>query len=134
MVHRATLIAFLLLLVSGIVSANDFKCTVKEGVYKTPGSAELDDASHRDQSVIGAVFYVRRDSGEIVGSSPFDNGGDVISVLRNIDEIINTVEIMSKNDQSDVKLLKVDELYEKLTFKYYFGWLGLLLTGDCSDA
>ena len=111
---------------------SDFSCHVAEGVYKAPGTVHLEDVSKRDPAVIGKVFRVNRTTGEVLGDPLFTNSGDKVKILRNVNELINSFEVMSTNKHSDVKLLNIDEHDNKITFKYYFDWLGLFLTGTCN--
>lgn len=93
--------------------------------------AQLNDAVTRDQSVLGKVFYVDRKTGRVSGDGLFGNIDEDVKVLRNVSE--NVFEVLSTNKRSDVKLLSIEEFKTKTTFKYYFSWLGLLLTGDCNS-
>lgn len=114
--------------------AGDFDCRVLKGIYKPSGVTRLDDASKFDPSIIGKVFYVKRRTGAIDGGSLFANAHEEIRVLRDVKDSINTYEVMSTSKHSDIKVLKIDEFEGKTTFKYYFGFLGLLLTGECTGS
>ena len=114
-------------------AADTLQCEVSDGAYKSPGSTSLVDALMRDPTLSGNVFHVNRETGEIVGSSLLRNEGKKITILRNIDEIINVVEIMSVNDHFDLTFLAVKEFEGKLTFSYYIGFFGLMLIGECRN-
>jgi hypothetical protein len=114
--------------------AGDFDCRVSNGIYIPPGIVRLDDVSKRDPSVIGQVFYIKRGTGVISGNSLFANTNDEIRILRDVQDSTNTYEVMSTSKHSDVKILQIDKLQGKTTFKYYFGWFGLLLIGECNGA
>lgn len=128
---RDLTLAIFLISLSSVARAGDFSCQVAEGVYKAPGMVHLEDASKRDPAVIGKVFRVNRITGEVFGGSLFATSSEQVKILRNVNELINTFEVMSTNKHSDVKLLSIDEHEAKITFKYYFDWLGLFLTGTC---
>lgn len=113
--------------------ATTLQCEVTDGAYKAPGDTSLVDAGRRDPNIIGSIFLVKREPGEIVGSELFSNVSDKVTVLRNVNEIINILEVMSVSQHSDLKFLAIKEFEGKLTFSYYFGNLNLLLTGDCAD-
>ena len=131
---RSLLIAGTLLVSSFSVSASDFKCTIREGAFKAPGLQTLNDGAIRDPTLIGREFFVVRDTGGIYGDSLFDNSSETVEVLRNdTNDILNQVEIMSINKHRDVRLLHVGEFEGEFTFKYYLGWLGLLVVGDCVE-
>ena len=112
--------------------AGGFECIVVSGAYKSPGESGIFDAKERDPTVSGSTFTVARETGKVSGSSLFSNQGDQITIVRDTDDLINTFEVMSKNSHNDIKLLKIDSFEGRFTFKYYFGWLGLFITGDCS--
>lgn len=124
-------ITLFLILLPAIAWPSDFSCRVSKGVYKPVGMAYLEDASKRDPSIIGKVFYVSRATGEVTGNILLSNAGEKLKVLRDINDVVNTFEVMSTNEHSDVKLLSIDKYENKVTFKYYFDWLGLFLTGEC---
>ncbi len=124
-------IILLIFLLPAAVFASTFECSAVEGVYQPPGQSTLEDAGGRDQSVIGRVFHVKRESGEIVGSGLFASEDETITILRDVNEIINTFEVMYTNKHSDLKFLKISEFEGDLTFSFYFGWLRLLLIGKC---
>jgi len=115
------------------VSAADFQCRVEGGVYKPQGESILHDARQLDKSLIGEVFIVSRGTGVVVGNNILGNEHEQITILRNIDEVLNSFEVMSMNAHSDVKLLDIFEFKDKLTFKYYFGYPGLLAIGTCIE-
>lgn len=122
----------LLFSMSTVALSSDFSCRVSTGVYNPPGVIRLDDAATRDPSVIGKVFSVDRKTGNVAGDGIFGNAGEDVNVLRNVNEIINVFEVLSTNRHSDVKVLSIYQLKTKIHFKYYFGWLGLLLIGECN--
>ncbi len=115
------------------VSAADFQCRVEGGVYKPQGEPILHDARQLDKSLIGEVFFVSRGTGVVVGNNLLGNKGEQITILRNIDEVLNSFEVLSMNAHSDIKLLDIFEFKNKLTFKYYFGYPGLLVIGSCIE-
>lgn len=125
-------IVIFFLSLSKVAWSGEFSCQVAEGVYKAPGATHLQDASKRDPSVIGKAFRVNRATGEILGAPLFTNSGEKVMILRNVNEAINSFEVMSTNKHSDVKLLSIDKHENQITFKYYFDWLGLFLIGACS--
>lgn len=131
MKHHFSL-AILLFSMSTAALSSDFSCRVSTGVYMPPGVVRLDDAATRDPSVIGKAFSVDRKTGNVAGDGLFGNAGEDVKVLRNVNETINVFEVLSTNRHSDVKVLSIDQFKTKTTFKYYFGWLGLLLIGECN--
>ena len=113
--------------------AADFQCRVEGGVYKPQGESILHDVGQLDKSLVGEVFFVTRETGVVVGNNLLVNEGEQITILRNIDEVLNSFEVMSINAHSDVKVLDIFEFKDKPTFKYYFGYLGLLVIGPCIE-
>ena len=113
--------------------ATTLECQVTDSAYKSPGSTSIADATITDPEIIGEVFYLKRDTGEIVGRSVFSNENEVVTILHNVYEIINIVEVMSIDDHSDLKFLSVHEYEGKLTFSYYVGFLNLMLIGSCAE-
>ena|SRR3989304_8000782 len=118
-----------LLLSPSWVAAGSLECKSIDGVYKPVGKAAIESASSRDKSVLNQVFYVKRETGEILGGL-FSNDGLKIEILRDTE---NSYEVLSTNNHSDVMLLKIDEFEKKSTFKFYAGWLGLFLVGECTS-
>jgi hypothetical protein len=114
-------------------SATDFQCRVEGGVYKPQGESILHDVGQLDKSLVGEIFFVTRETGVVVGNNLLGNEGEQITILRNIDEVLNSFEVMSMNAHSDVKVLDIFEFKDKLTFKYYFGYPGLLVIGPCIE-
>ena len=127
------LIILLLHLLPAVTLASTFECKTIEGVYQSPGATTLTDAGERDPTVIGRVFHVKRDNAEVVGSSLFSSDDETVTILRDINEIINTLEVIYTNKHSDLKFLKIKEFKGDITFSYYFGWLRLLLVGECTE-
>ena len=121
----------ILLILSMPTYATTFECKTVEGVYQSPGETTFIDTGKRDPSIIGGVFHVKRESGEIVGSGLFASKDETITILRDVNEILNTFEVMYTNKHSDLKFLKISEFKDDLTFSFYFGWLRLLLIGEC---
>jgi hypothetical protein len=119
-------IVFLLSTSSAV--AGTFECKTRDGVYKPVGKATIEAASNRDKSVLDKVFHVKRETGEILGGL-FENEGHKINILRDTE---TTYEVLSTNRHSDVTFLKIDEFEKMRTFKFYHGWLGLFLVGECS--
>ena len=113
--------------------ATTLECQVTDSAYKSPGSTSIADATTTDPNIIGKVFYLKRETGEVVGSSLFSNEGGVVTILHNVNEIINIVEVMSIDDHSDLKFLSIHEFEKKLTFSYYIGFLNLMLIGRCTE-
>ena len=116
--------------------AADFTCTIRHGVYKAPADPELKDVLVRDPSLGGKSFTVTRSSGRIAASGFLSNEGEEISVLRNIDQPVNSsnqFEVMSSGKNSGIKLLSIDVLDGQFLFKYYFSIMGMILTGECID-
>jgi len=117
-------------------SAADLRCTVRHGVYKAPLNSELMEVFTRWPTVDGATFTVTRHSGLVAAEGFLSNQGEEVTVLRNIDQPVNSsnqYEVMSVAKTSGVKLLSIDVLDGQLFFKYYLSTMGLLLTGECID-
>lgn len=114
-------------------AADTLQCEVSDGATKLPGSTSIVDPAITDPTLVGNVFHVNRETGEIVGSALFRNDGETITILRDIDEIINVVEIMSVNAHFDLTFLAVREFEGKLTFSYYAGFFDLMLIGECRN-
>ena len=113
------------------VFADIYECTVTDGSYASPGSTKLVGALARDGSVEGKKFRVDRKSGNITGYSLFENEGEKIEVIRDIDETINVYVLSSTNRKGDVDILSIKEFDGSLTFRYYNQYMGLYLIGTC---
>jgi len=133
LIKRFLQLALILTFLPNASFANGFNCRVLNGVYKPPGTARLDDALKRDTSINGQNFYIKRETGVIGGSSIFANINEEIRILSDIKGTINSYVVTSVSKHSDAKILKIDEFDGKLTFIYYFSWLGLFLTGECHE-
>ena len=126
-------LAFLLLAVitASTVFGDIYECTVTNGGYASPGSTKLVDAIERDGSIEGKKFQVDRNTGKITGNSLFENEGEKIEVIRDIDESINVYVLASTNRKGDIDILSIKEIDGSLTFRYYNEYMGLYLIGTC---
>ena len=110
------------------VQARNFECTIADGVHGTPGTTSLAPAAKRDPKIIGSTFMVETSRAGVAGSVLFRTEGQKVEVLRDTED---AYELLLRNQQQDVKTLKLTRFNGKWTFSYYNGWLALLLTGHC---
>jgi hypothetical protein len=126
---------FLMLTVLAIPPAfgEELACTVSDGVYRPPGSTSLQDALKRDPLLKGRTFTVDRRSGRVAGSPLFANGDGKVEVTTDIKDTVDRIEVLSVDQQRDVKILTISRHEGSPTFTYYFSFFGLLLTGTCAS-
>lgn len=124
---------FHLLLVLAPVQAlgDDISCTVSGEVYVGKGPSESLGQLERGTSFQGQQFSITPDSGAISGSELFANSSQVVTVFLSESDNEETLDVMSRNERGELKYLSVRTHGDLISFSYFFGWLEMLLTGDC---
>ncbi len=116
---------------SSIAYAKKYKCTIKDGSYKTNSSETLSGAFEKNTTFKGETFTVDSETGYISGPALVSNSGKQVAILKEQKEKFDNLVVISKGRNDSLQVLKVMNHDGKRTFTLYIASLNMLFSGPC---